>query len=214
MIRAIIFDMDGVLIDAREWHYDALNHALRVFGHEIGPEEHLATYDGLPTSAKLNMLSETRGLPRGLHSLINHLKQIVTMDLVSQRCRPLFQHRYALAKLKDEGFLLAVASNAIRASVDAMMVKADLARFLDVTFSNEDVTDAKPHPEIYQRTCERLGVRPSEVVVIEDAEYGVLAATRAGCHVLRVAGVEEVTLAAISQFISEVEGEARMVQNG
>ena len=132
MIRAIIFDMDGVLIDAREWHYEALNSALRLFGYEIGRDEHLATFDGLPTRRKLTMLSEERGLPRRLHALINELKQAYTMDLVSLRCRPVFHHRYALAKLKAAGYRLAVASNSVRSSVDVMMAKADLARFLEL----------------------------------------------------------------------------------
>ncbi len=205
MIRAVIFDMDGVLIDAREWHYEALNSALKLFGYRIGREEHLDVFDGLPTVRKLHMLTESRGLPSKLHSLINEVKQAYTMDLVIERCRPVFQHRYALAKLKEAGYKLAVASNSVRASVDAMMGRADLARFLDVSLSNEDISRAKPHPEIYLKVCEHLGVAPAEAVVIEDAEYGVQAAEGAGTHILRVGGVEDVTFAAISQFIQEIE---------
>ena len=57
MIRAIIFDMDGVLIEAKDWHYEALNRALRLFGLEISRYEHLSVFDGLPTRDKLEMLS-------------------------------------------------------------------------------------------------------------------------------------------------------------
>lgn len=205
MIRAVIFDMDGVLIDARDWHYEALNRALGLFGYKIGREEHLDVFDGLPTARKLRMLTEGRGLPSELHGIINEMKQSYTMDLVALRCRPVFHHRYALARLKEAGYKLAVASNSIRASVDAMMNKADLARFLDVAMSNEDVSRAKPHPDIYLKTCERLGVAPAEAVVVEDAEYGVQAAETAGTQVMRVKGVEDVTFAAISQFIQEIE---------
>ena len=212
MIRAVIFDMDGVLIDARDWHYEALNRALGLFGYKIGREEHLDVFDGLPTSHKLRMLTESRGLPSELHSLINEMKQSYTMDLVAQRCRPVFHHRYALARLKEAGYKLAVASNSVRASVDAMMDKADLTRFLDVTMSNEDVSRAKPHPEIYLKTCERLGVAPAETLVVEDAEYGVQAAETAGTQVLRVNDVEDVTFAAISQFIQEVEESSAALQ--
>ena len=55
MIKAIIFDMDGVLIDAKEWHYEALNNALQLFGYKISREDHLATFDGLPTREKLRL---------------------------------------------------------------------------------------------------------------------------------------------------------------
>ena len=65
-IKAIIFDMDGVLIDAKDWHYEALNRALGLFGYQISRHEHLTTYDGLPTRVKLRMLTRERGLPEKL----------------------------------------------------------------------------------------------------------------------------------------------------
>ena len=91
-IKAVIFDMDGVLIDAREWHYEALNRALGLFGMQMSRYDHVVTYDGLPTSVKLSMLSQERGLPEKLHPLLNDLKQQYTMELVNSRCKPTFQH--------------------------------------------------------------------------------------------------------------------------
>jgi beta-phosphoglucomutase-like phosphatase (HAD superfamily) len=76
MIRGIVFDMDGVLIDAREWHYEALNDALKMFGFEISLENHLKIFDGLPTKRKLDILTEIHGLPEGLHSIINNIKHV------------------------------------------------------------------------------------------------------------------------------------------
>ena len=70
--------MDGVLIDAKEWHYEALNKALALFGYQISRYEHLVTYDGLPTRKKLEMLSMEQGLPVQLHSFINEMKQLYT----------------------------------------------------------------------------------------------------------------------------------------
>ena len=96
VIKAVIFDMDGVLIDAKDWHYEALNKALRLFGYEITRPEHEITYDGLPTRDKLNILSREKGLPRSLHDFINELKQQYTMEMVNNLCRPMFHHEYAL----------------------------------------------------------------------------------------------------------------------
>ena len=79
-IKAILFDMDGVLIDAKEWHYEALNKALSHFGFLINRDAHLTTYDGLPTKNKLEKLSEAQGLPKGLHEHINKLKQKYTIQ--------------------------------------------------------------------------------------------------------------------------------------
>ncbi len=103
MIKAVIFDMDGVLIDAKDWHYEALNRALRLFGMEISRSDHLTTFDGLPTRRKLEMLTVTENLPEGLHRFLNDLKQVYTLELVSSRCRPTFAHEFALARLKARG---------------------------------------------------------------------------------------------------------------
>jgi beta-phosphoglucomutase-like phosphatase (HAD superfamily) len=89
-IKAIIFDMDGVLIDAKDWHYEALNRALGLFGMEISRYDHLVSYDGLPTKKKLEMLSLERGLPYSLHEFINEIKQQYTMELVYTKCNRFF----------------------------------------------------------------------------------------------------------------------------
>jgi beta-phosphoglucomutase len=207
-IKAVIFDMDGVLIDAKEWHFEALNRALELFGYTINRYDHLVTYDGLPTKRKLEMLSAERGLPRGLHAFLNDLKQQYTMDAVYTRCKPLFHHEYALSRLKAAGFLLAVASNSVRATVEVMMQKAALARYLDATLSNQDVSRPKPDPEIYVATMLRLGVDPTECLIVEDNENGIRAARASGAHVMVVASVQDVNYANIVAHLTKYEKEA------
>src|ERR1700738_2790496 len=111
MIQAVIFDMDGVLIEAKDWHFEALNRALRLFGFEISRYDHLTTFDGLPTRRKLQILSTVHELPAELHDLINDMKQRYTMEIVNARCKPRFAHEYALSQLHALGYRLAVASN-------------------------------------------------------------------------------------------------------
>jgi HAD superfamily hydrolase (TIGR01509 family) len=207
-IKAVVFDMDGVLIDAREWHYEALNRALGLLGYEITRYEHLTTYDGLPTKRKLRMLSVERGLPEELHGFLNSLKQQYTLELVATRCKPVFHHQYALSQLKAAGYSLGVASNSVRRTVEEMMERSDLMRYLDVTVSNEDVSRPKPDPEMYLAALDRLGVRPEETVIVEDNENGVKAATAAGAHVLVVEGPDDVTLDAIRARIAMAESAA------
>ncbi len=208
-IKAVVFDMDGVLIDAREWHYEALNRALGLLGYEITRYEHLTTYDGLPTKRKLRMLSVERGLPEELHGFLNSLKQQYTLELVATRCKPVFHHQYALSQLKAAGYKLGVASNSVRRTVEEMMERSDLMRYLDVTVSNEDVSRPKPDPEMYLAALERLGVRAEETVIVEDNENGVKAATAAGAHVLVVEGPDDVTLDAIRSRIGAAENAER-----
>lgn len=206
-IKAVVFDMDGVLIDAREWHYEALNRALGLLGYEITRYEHLSTYDGLPTKKKLQMLTVERGLPEELHAFMNLLKQQYTLEFVATRCKPVFQHQYALARLRQAGYKLGVASNSVRRTVEEMMERSDLLGYLDVIVSNEDVAKGKPDPEMYVKAMATLGVAPHEVVVVEDNENGVRAATAAGAHVLVVGGPEDVTLDAIQGRIAAAESE-------
>ena len=93
MIKAILFDMDGVLIDAKDWHYEALNKALGLFGVGISRYDHLHTFDGLPTKVKLEMLEEQYYLPKELHSFINEVKQKYTQELIEIKCKTMFHYQ-------------------------------------------------------------------------------------------------------------------------
>ncbi len=204
-ISTILFDMDGVLIDAREWHYEALNRVLDIFGMEISRYDHLVTYNGLPTRKKLEMLTLERGLPAGLHEFINELKQAYTMDIVYSKCKPIFQHQYAISKLKASGYQMAVCSNSVKQSIEAMLQRAELLQYFDFFLSNQDVSKTKPDPEIYLKAMQRLSVRPDECLVVEDNHNGIKAARAAGAHLLCVGDVSEVNFANISGRIRELE---------
>jgi HAD superfamily hydrolase (TIGR01509 family) len=203
-IDAILFDMDGVLIDARHLHYEALNDALAPFGLEISHDAHLANFDGLSTRQKLSILSDTRGLPTGLHTLINELKQKFTLAKIQSHCRPVFQHRYLLSRLVKEGYRLALCSNSVRNTVDEMMQAADLDIFFDLTLSNEDIHLPKPHPDIYLEAAKRLNVQPDRCLVVEDNVNGIRSARAAGMHVLEVADPDAVTYDRVATALEKI----------
>jgi beta-phosphoglucomutase len=205
MIKAVLFDMDGVLIDAKDWHYDALNEALSLFGFEISRTEHLSGFDGLPTKKKLEMLSLTKGLPRKLHSFLNAIKQRRTFEITVERCRPMFHHQYALSRLKSEGKMIAVCSNSIRSTIEVMMNNAALMPYLDFYLSNEDVSVPKPDPEMYIAGISRCGLKPEEVLIVEDNDHGIQAARGSGAHVLEVQTVFDVTYERVSAAIRMAE---------
>jgi HAD superfamily hydrolase (TIGR01509 family) len=204
-IKAIFFDMDGVLIEAKDWHYEALNKALNLFGMEISRYDHLVTYDGLPTKKKLQMLTKERGLPEGLHNFINDMKQLYTMEIVHAECKPRFYHEYALSKLKSEGYKMAVCSNSIRNSVEVMIRKAALSDYLDFFISNQDVTKGKPDPEMYNKAIERLNFVPKECMIVEDNENGIKAARASGANVMIVEEIEDVNYQNIMDHIKKFE---------
>lgn len=207
-IKAIIFDMDGVLIEAKDWHYEALNKALGLFGYAISRYDHLVTYDGLPTRKKLEMLSMEHNLPRALHSFINEMKQQYTMEIIYQKCKPIFYHEYALSKLKAEGYRLAVASNSVRNSVEMMMQKSNLIKYVEFLLSNQDVKNPKPHPEIYLTAISRLGLQPKECLIVEDNFNGIKAAKDSGGHVYQVETIKDVNYQALKESIKLAEVDA------
>ena len=206
-IKAVLFDMDGVLIDAKDWHYEALNKALGLFGMEISRYDHLTTFDGVPTTVKLKMLSKRFFLPESLHPFINEVKQSYTAELIHQRCHPMFHHEYALSKLHQQGYKIAVCSNSIRKTIELMMDKAELTPYLDLIVSNEDVTKAKPDPEMYQTAIRKFGLQPEECIVVEDNPNGIQAGKASGASVLEVATVYDVNYDNIMRLVEECEND-------
>jgi HAD superfamily hydrolase (TIGR01509 family) len=87
-----------------------------------------------------------------------------------------------------------------------MMEKTSLKKYLDAVVSAESVVNGKPDPEIYLKIFEKLAVDPCHVVVVEDNENGIIAATEAGAHVLKVEDPSEVNIDRILSFIEEIEG--------
>jgi beta-phosphoglucomutase len=200
-IQAVIFDMDGTLIEAKDWHYLALNEALAIFGEEISRDEHLGEFDGLPTKVKLSMLEKQNRLPAHLHPIVSAIKQERTLRYVGSQAFPRVEQLLMMSWLKARGFKLAVATNSIRGSAETMLSSVGLLSFLDVVVTNEDVRNAKPHPEMYILTATRLGLRPENCLVIEDHDYGVDAAVNAGCQVFKVDSVDQLDRTLLEELL-------------
>ncbi len=206
-IKAVLFDMDGVLIESKDWHYEALNKALALFGYEITREEHSSHYNGLPTSIKLKKLTLEKGLPEELHKFINEMKQQYVMQIIREQCRPRFNHELALSKLQAEGYRIAVCSNSIRMTIEMMMDYAKLSKYLEFIVSNQDVKNAKPDPEIYLTAMEKMGLKPEECLICEDNENGIKAALASGGHLLIIATVDDVNYDNIKTRIAQIESD-------
>jgi len=206
-IKAIIFDMDGVLIEAKDWHYEALNKALGLFDMAISRYDHLVTYDGLPTVTKLNMLTLERGLPEQLHDFINDLKQKYTLELVHRYCKPRFVHEYALSTLKSQGYMIGCGSNSVRNSIEVMLEKSDLLKYMEIIVSAQEVESPKPDPAMYNQIISNFKLQPEECLIVEDNENGIKAARLSGAHVLIVKEVDEVNLENITNTINAINNE-------
>jgi HAD superfamily hydrolase (TIGR01509 family) len=196
--------MDGVLIDARDWHYEALNQALEIFGLDISYDTHLTSFNGLSTRQKLDKLTESDLLPAELHSVISNTKQNRTLRIAAEKCFPLTQHLILIELLRVKGFKVAVYTNSIRETAEAMLEYAGLLEKIDVLVTNQDVKHPKPNPEGYSLACLKLGVEPSQTFVVEDGEFGIQAAELAGCKVIKVNEPNDVSISLLAKFIPEI----------
>jgi HAD superfamily hydrolase (TIGR01509 family) len=208
-IKAIIFDMDGVLIDAKEWHYHALNKALSDFGYPIiTREQHLTVFDGLPTKKKLSALYDIHQKPDpAMHTRITFLKQIYTIEHAKTACKPLDIHQETLSQLQRDGCRMVCCSNSVRNTVRLLLKLADLHQYLEFFLSNQDVAKAKPDPEIYLKALNKLELSPQEVLICEDNPYGLEAAGASGAHVLKIDTVFDVNYPNIKNKIAAIEND-------
>lgn len=205
MIKLIIFDMDGVLIDAKDLHYEALNLAIEKYapGLGISRDEHVSIYDGMTTNSKLKLLTKNKGLNSNLYDLIWNEKQKETRILVNTEFVYDDRIRSILKQLSDAGYTLAVASNSIRKTVSQMLFKKGFIEYIDFIFSNDDVKFPKPNSEIYLKCMISAGVSPNETIIIEDSPIGIKGAVNSGAFVLQVKNSEDLTLKKINNFIDD-----------
>ena len=205
--KLVIFDLDGVLIESRELHYEALNDALRKVGNNfvITREEHLSLYDGLNTTKKLEMLSEKKGLDRKYFNQIWQDKQVATFNLIRQFPKN-NKIRQMFAKLSSNGIKIAIASNSIRETVKLALLSIGVMEYVDYYVSNEDVKRTKPYPEMYWQCMTALNVLPKNTVIIEDSHIGRQGALDSGAHLVPVKDSHDLTMEKIDEAIDTLNG--------
>ncbi len=206
MTKLIIFDLDGVLVEAKDIHYKTLNQALWEIGksdkYVISEAEHLSIYDGLKTNQKLELLTQNKGLHSNTYETVWNRKQQLTIDAISQ-LKPDLQKIELFKELRNRGYKLAVASNSIRRSVLVMLAKIGIIEYMDLIISNEDVKNSKPHPETYWKAMSMMGYLPDETLIVEDSPHGLLAASRSRANVLRVDNPSDLTIEKIENKLKE-----------
>ena len=201
-IKLIIFDLDRVLIETKHLHFKALNEALGEYAFDW--TEHLAVYDGLTTRQKLKVLSENKGLPVEKHSKIWKKKQLITFEMLRD-IKPDSRLQAIMSALSKKGFKMGLCTNSIRKTAITVLAKLGLAEYMDFILSGEDVTNPKPHPEIYWSAISKMSVLPEETLIVEDSPYGLLAASRSKSYIYRVKNPSEVVVNRILNKIEEID---------
>ena len=202
MIKAILYDLDGVLVDATEWHYESLNEALKeTLGFEISRLEHIQTFNGLPTIKKLEILHEQNRVKKEDFDVIWDLKQSKTNEIIEKTA----SNDETKLRLHEgtKKFKKICVTNSIRQTAVLMLDKTGQLPFMDHVISNEDVFDPKPNPEGYLKAINFLQLQPNQCLIVEDSPKGIEAAKKSNAHVYEVKGYHDVTLENVLNVINQ-----------
>ena len=199
--EAVLFDLDGVLVDACDWHYEALNQALmQIVGYQISRHDHETKYNGLPTNVKLRMLN----IDEPFASRIGELKQSLTVETIHRNARPMLEKQELHKYLKNTGVKIACVTNSISATARLMLEKTGQLEYMDLIVANEDVKNNKPSPDCYNYAIEKLKVDPTKCMCVEDSPKGIQAAINSRANaVWQVKNPSEVTLETYRRFVHE-----------
>ncbi len=202
-LKCVIFDLDGVLIDSKLIHFNALNNALAGIDEKfvISLADHATHYDGLSTQKKLEKITLEKDLdPKFYEDIINQ-KQLETVKMYQEISEDkdlvkLFK------KLIDNNVVIAVASNSIRKTLRLALIKLGIIEYIEIYLSNQDVKFPKPNPEIYWECMKRLGVHPRNTVIFEDSHIGREAASASGAKLIEIESRIDLTEQKIDECLS------------
>lgn len=198
-IKFVMFDLDGVLVDACDWHYDALNRALVEKGYlPISRQDHLSTYNGLPTKVKLKML----GIDDELSEEINNLKQKHTLDAIRSNAKKMQEKIELHSFLKQNGVKIACVTNSIEETATEMLKATGQFDYIDLLVSNEKVAKNKPYPDCYNYAIKIMDISPEYCLCVEDSPKGIESAVSSlAKHLWVVKDTTEVTKENLIKFM-------------
>ena len=202
MIDTIIFDLDGVLINSKNIHFESLNRALshNKLKYQISYEDHLRSFDGLPTSKKLEILNKKKLVPKRLNKKIKLKKNQLTRKLLKEYLT--FDKKiYSLFQKLSKKYKIGIATNAIEETLQIAIKKLRIGKFVKFSISTENIKNSKPHPEIYLRSIVNLNSKPKNTLVLEDSHNGRISAKEAGARLMPIKSLEDVTYKNITNFI-------------
>ena len=202
MIKGLIFDLDGVLVDTKDLHFMALNKALKKSNAKniISYNDHVNIYDGLPTVEKIRILNQKKIISKKMNKVVMMNKQKFTLQLLKKKIR-YNKDIYNIFSKMSKKYKLAIATNAVNETLDICVDILRIRKFCSYLISNENVSTPKPHPEIYLRCLINLGLKPKETLIIEDSHYGRISAQDSGCNLMPVKSLNDVTLDNITKHI-------------
>lgn len=207
MIKAIFFDLDGVLVEAVRIHFEALNAALREVSNTfIAPSEE-SEFNGIPTKVKLEKLHKMGRIKDSDKQIIWDKKQKRTMDVIGNVLTFDWDKVYLHTFTRGLGLKSVCVTNSITDTAKLMLEKSGQWSHMSFMVSNQMVNNPKPHGEGYIRAMIKVGAQPEECLIVEDSDKGLAAAKATGAHIWKVRNSHDVTLSGFKKAICELFGD-------
>lgn len=204
MIKLIIFDLDGVLVDTEDIHHTCLLNAVSaVTGMPVDEFSYLFSLDGKTTKHKLSQLKIAFNLSDFQIEQIDTEKQLHTVQMFREVLGVVPEQVSMLQELKRD-YTLALASNSRKENVLNILDTLGIISFFSMILSNNDVRNPKPDPEIFLTVMKELNISPNETLILEDSSAGKYAAITAGANLFPVDSIADVTLENIRDAIGKI----------
>lgn len=202
MLKAVIFDLDGLLADTEPLSFRIYQELLAPYGLGFDLAHYAAHYSGRTAIANLQQCRQEFGLEASVDALLRQTEEIEARLLAVGV--DLKKGAYALLDhLRAEGLSIALATSSAKDRAEGILKSAGIADYFDAFVCAADIQHSKPHPEIFQKAAQKLGLSPAECLVLEDSEAGVEAAFRAGIPVIHIPDMKDISPAHHAMIVSQ-----------
>jgi len=188
LIRAVLWDMDGTLVDSEEFHWESWRRAMASEGVVISHQQFLASF-GQRNDSILSRWLGPAATPERVEQIAEAKEELYRQLIRRHGISPLPGVEYWLHRLQREGWRQAIASSAPRANIDVVLAALSATDIFQGIISAEEVKHGKPDPEVYLAAASRVGAPPERCVVVEDVAAGVEGARRAGMKSIGVSRI-------------------------
>lgn len=198
MLKAFIFDMDGVIIDSEPLHFETDKMVMKEFGVEVSDEE-LTSFVGTTNPYMWSVLLEKYKLSTSVEELLELQNKYKSQMFGQSKLSPIEGITELILNLRERGAYIGLASSSSRQFITMILKALNIYHYFDVIVSGEEVINSKPAPDIFLKAAQELQVDPENCIVLEDSENGVIGAKAAGMKCIAFknpnSGIQDLTQA-------------------